>query len=214
MRKQRLNVVSSIWALLHEQATAPFHVATVISGKWTTSPDKLMRLDPRKLLGGFRTDLNRYGGGVGNGALIAFPHGEWEPNRGLYQLHCHVLAIGDALDALDRLRTLDKYKRVRGDEFGTIPIAKPIQIERRSLSNMPLPITYLLKSYWPSRTVSEVHPDGTFDRQQKTARMPEPYHSQVLLWQDQWCLKDMTLMMGMFVSKDGLRLRNPISNGN
>lgn len=210
MRKHRLNLISSLWAMAHEQAAGPVQTATVISGKWTTRPEDLMQLDPRKLLNGLRTDLNRCGAGDAEGALIAFVHGEFEPNRQLYQPHCHLLVVGDMTDALDRLRTLDKYKPVRGDDLETIPIACPIRIDRRSLSNMPLPLTYLLKAYWPSRWVSDVRSDGSYDRQQGTARMPEPYHSQILLWQDQWSLRDITLMMGMFVSKDGLKLRNPL----
>lgn len=211
MRKQRLNVISSLWAMVHEQSAAPVHTATVISGKWTTRPEDLMQLDPRKLLNGFRTDLNRCGAGDAEGALIAFVHGEFEPNRRLYQPHCHLLAIGEMSDVVDRLRDLDKYQPVRGDNLDTVPIACPVRIDRQPLSNMPLPLTYLLKSYWPSRWVSDVRPDGSFDRQRGGSRMPEPYHSQALLWLDQWCLKDITLMMGMFVSKDGLTLRNPLN---
>lgn len=210
MRKQRLGVISSLWAMAHEQSAVPVHTATVISGKWTTTPEDLRQLDPRKLLNGLRTDLNRCGAVGADGALIAFLHGEFEPNRCLYQPHCHLLAIGEMSDVVDRLRELDKYQPVRGDNLDTIPIACPVRIQRRPLSNMPLPLTYLLKSYWPSRWVSDLHPDGSYDRQRNTARISEPYHSQVLLWLDQWSLKDITLMIGMFVSKDGLKLRNPV----
>lgn len=212
-RKQRLDVISPLWALAHHQSAAPINAATVISGKWTISPEDLMDLDPNKLLNGFRSDLNRCGAGEADGALIAFLHGEFEPNRRLYQPHCHLLAFGGMSNVLVRLRDLEKYKPVRGDEPGTLPIARPIQIEFRSLSNMPLPLTYLLKSYWPSRWVSDLRPDGSYDRQHGTARITEPYHSQVLLWHDLWRLEDVSLMMGMFASKDGLKLRNPIRGG-
>lgn len=210
MRKKRLAVVSSIWALVHEQAADPVNTVTIISGKWTTSPESLMQLDPRKLLNGLRTDLNRCGAAKADGGLIGFLHGEFEPNRRLYQPHCHLVATGEMSDVLDQLRDLDKYQPVRGNDLDAIPIASPVRIQRRPLSNMPLPLTYLLKSYWPSRWVSDLRPDGSYDRKYDSARIPEPYHSQALLWLDQWGLKDITLMMGMFVSKDGLKLRIPV----
>lgn len=214
MRKQRLNIISSLWALVHQQSSVPAHTATVISGKWTTRPEDLGQLDPRKLLNGLRTDLNRCGAAGADGALIAIIHGEFEPNRSLYQPHCHLLAIGQMSDVVDQLRNLDKYQPVRGDNLDTIPIACPVRIQRQALSNMPLPLTYLLKSYWPSRWVSDLRPDGSYDRQSGIARIPEPFHTQALLWLDQWSLKDIILMMGMFVSKDGLKLRRPIPNTN
>ena len=45
-------------------------------------------------------------------------------------------------------------------------------------------------------------------RPRKGQRIDEPYHSQVLLWMDQFVLGDLILKMGMRLRKSGLMITN------
>ena len=117
------------------------------------------------------------------GPFICFLHGEFEPTSGVYQLHFHGVTTADKAAALHRLKAIAGYERTRTG-------AAPVRCEQ--VNDRPHQFTYMLKSYWPSRAVRLV--DGERKRDRKGGRIPEPFHTQVLLWLDRQKLADMTLM--------------------
>ncbi len=107
------------------------------------------------------------------------------------------------IDVVDRLRNSRNYRSVRkGDELRSV---QRVRINR-SLTNLPAPLTYLIKRYWSARWEGVLGDRAV--RQSYPSRIPEPRHSQLLLWLDQWSLKDMCLLMRLEVGSAGLRLRS------
>jgi hypothetical protein len=108
------------------------------------------------------------------------------------------------IPVVDSLRTLPNYRSTRTLPNGEwSPVFRRVWIRRKPLFNLPDPLAYLVQSFWPSRPVY-ISDDGKRRRVREKRRIPEPYHSQVLLWLDQWRLVDLTLMIGLRVTKSGL----------
>jgi len=74
---------------------------------------------------------------------------------------------------------------------------------RAPLTNMPAPATYVMQSYWPSRAYF-LDADGKERRVRRKRAIPEPYHSKLLLWMDRWEPKDLALLIGLRVTREGL----------
>lgn len=159
----------------------------------------LLEFDPARRLQAFRSTLNRRGAAEASGFLFACIHGEFDPTTCLFHLHLHGLASDGYLDLLDSLRSLPAYRSARGSGE-----KQKVRIGRRPLDNLPYPLTYIVQSSWPSRWRGEI--DGVAQRSAIRARIPEPYHTAHLLWLDRWSLQDVTLLMGLRVTPDGMAL--------
>jgi hypothetical protein len=212
LRGFRIRVVGAIWQLVVGViAVMKVCAFTVIPATLEFSPDELDGVDPRRLIAGLRTALYGKGAGEAKGWLIAFLHGEHDPVGGVYRLHMHGLAAGEMVQVVDKLRELPNYKTQRLMQDGSLsPVYRRVRIERKSLVNLPAVLSYLLQSFWPSRAVL-ICDEGKRIRARRKQRIVEPYHSQVLLWLDRWNLADLTLMIGLRVTKDGLKQTKPVS---
>jgi hypothetical protein len=106
---------------------------------------------------------------------------------------------------IDRLRKLPNYKTQKHRMDGTLsPVYRRIKMTRRKLRNLPYPITYRLQSYWPAKALF-ISDDGARIRARRKRRISEPQHSHVLLWLDKWDISDLTMMIGLRVTKAGLQ---------
>ena len=162
---------------------------------------QLLKFDPKAELEGFRSLLNRLGAGQADGYLFACIHGEFDPTTGLFHLHLHSLAGGEMLVVLSRVRKLPAYRSRRGAGE-----KQKVKIGSQPLDNLPYPLTYIVQSSWPSRWRGEVR--GKSVRGEIRGRIPEPFHTAYLLWLDRWSLQDITLMIGLYVGRNGLVLNN------
>ena len=204
MREHRIDITSLLHKLIDSsglQATT----FTLVSSSWTVPAHSLLSLDPNDILNGIRSDFFRAGVDLSSGALFMAIDGAFERNRSLYQLHVNGLALGTAIAAIEKLRALNKYQRAESCTATTLPIYRPIVVCRQPLTNLPSTLAYRLKHYWPCAWLPM---DGSTNRSRKEQRIPEPYHSQWLVWMDSWELSDLTLLMGMFVGANGLTLTN------
>ena len=202
LRKQRINLASSLWQFVDE-CPLPAATFTLVSKDWQVPADQLDDVAPREPLNSIRSDLNRQGASSAEGAILMVHDGEFEPNRKIYSQHFHGITVGrEMIQCIDSLRGLAKYRPVDASA-AVAGIKRPVRISREPLQNLPQPLTYLLKSYWPCRwaPVDEEQP-----KERRKRRIPEPYHSQLLMWLDQWRLSDLTLMMGMYVGATGFAL--------
>ena len=199
MRKFRIQIIGHLWRLIEDEGWQREGVTafTVLPRGWEFTPETLHQADPRRLLDRLRGQLKRAGSGDADGFLIASIHGEFDPEEKIYRLHAHGFAAGGMIGVLDGLRTLPAY-RPRPS------VTVPMQIRRKPLDNLPYPLGYPFKGYWPSRRIGPVGDTGTIKRQRGHHRIPEPYHSQVLLWLDRWSVADMTLLMNLRVGPAGL----------
>lgn len=215
MRQLRINVCGNIWEMLdnieEDYLNEYARTFTIVPKSWEFKAGELASVDPNALLNPLRTALYEQGAAESWGWMIAIIHGEFDPIAKVYRLHVHGLALGGMVQAIDRLRTLPNYQtRPKDAEGRPSPVYQRVVVNRKPLTDVPQPITYLVQSFWPSRAVI-ISDDGTRIRQRNKGRISEPYHSEVLLWLNRWRLTDLTLMIGLRVTINGLRQTNKVS---
>jgi hypothetical protein len=196
MRQLRINLTGALHDL-HDRY--PLQTFTLIPHGWSIPAAELDSFDPIKRLAALRSLLNRAGAGDAQGFLIGFLHGELEPESQVYQLHLHGAVHGEMVDVLDNLRE----GLNRSDE-----IMRRLRISRQRLCHLPHPLTYVLQSYWPCRRIGPVGEEGEINRNRQKQRIPEPFHTQYLLWLDRHRLGDLNLMIGLSVVGGRLQPRD------
>ena len=203
MREQRIRITGAVWQLVAEDPTGKVARFDVIKPSWAFDRKALKKQDGRRLREEFRADLNRAAkkvkpGGAAEctGFLFAVLHGEHETQAELFQIHWHLVATGDWVAVVDRLKGMKAYKP-------TDRVKRPIR-KRKKLHDLAYALTYLLKSYWPGKWCGKVSGQASKRRRRKHGRIPEPQHSDVLMWLDRWDLEDLCLLMKVSVGKEGL----------
>lgn len=192
MRNVREAVFGAMHTAFEPIPDEALRTVTVINRRWTFTPETLDGITAKKLKNRFRTDLNRAGILRMPGPFIAFLHGEFEPASGLYVLHFHILTTVEKAEALRRLKRFNGYVPTASD---AVPIfSRTVKDRRRQFS-------YLLKSYWPARTIRWIN--GAQKRDRGHHRIPEPFGSQVLLWLDRQRLRDLTIMNNCWSMRNG-----------
>ena len=177
---------------------------TIIPQTWEFKADELDSVVPRLLLAALLAALYAQGAAKAYGWLDVVIHGEWDPIGQVYRLHAHGYAYGEMIDVVDRLRNLPNYKTRRYLKDGSLsPVYRRVQVKRKPPKNRLRQITYRMQSYWPAKAII-MSDNGVRKRARQKRRIAEPHHSQVLLWLDQWDISDLTLMIGLRVTKDGL----------
>lgn len=174
-----------------------FNTFTVFPRDWVVTAEQLMGLDPRMLLLAFLSVLNRLGLRRVRAFLVIAIHGEYDAATGLFHLHIHGLADQAAIAVLDLLRALPNFRCRR-----SLGEKQRVRIGRTPMTNLPYPLTYILQPYWPRRWRATV--EGVQRRGKIRHRIPEPHHTMLLLWLDQWSAQDMMLMVGTSVGRSGL----------
>jgi hypothetical protein len=177
---------------------------TIVPRNAVYTPKEFDDLDPNQLTAALRTALYAKGAAKASGWLIVFLHGEHEPKANVYRPHFHGYAYGGMVDVVRRLRQLPNYKTQKHGKDGRInSVYRPVQVKVKRPRNIRREINYRLQSYWPAKAII-IFDDGLQKRASRRRRISEPYHSQVLLWMDRWELSDLTLMIGLRVTKNGL----------
>ena len=197
MRRVRNRIFSQIWRLASKSA-ARTTTFTAIKRGWEFKPEQLGDVVLEKLLNGFLSDLNRRGAGDADGWLIAFIHGEFETPANIYRLHVHGIASGEMIGVVDSLRHGRKYKFKSGDS-----VRFRVRIDRKALTNLPYPLTYCFKAYWPWKHVI-IGANGK-RRTRRHRRIREPYHTQVLVFFDQRTPSDFVVFKHLTVRKGQLK---------
>tara|TARA_R110002124_G_scaffold101462_6_gene249069 strand:+ start:31870 stop:32802 length:933 start_codon:yes stop_codon:yes gene_type:complete len=216
MREHRRNI--SGW-LAHQASRSKAEVAmlNVVPASWKVNASDLHLIDPTRMLEQVRSALNRCGANKASGALIIGFDGEYEPTENIYQLHFTCLAFGEMIEVVDRLRTKPKYRSCRkvrdDDDLFADTVRQRVHRTRKPISNLIKASTYVIKSFWPSRAIF-IDENGKRQRTRIKRRLPEPHHSQYLLWMDRWSIGDFTLMMGLRATNSGLKsIKKPNTNG-
>lgn len=75
---------------------------------------------------------------------------------------------------------------------GTLKVRTPLRID--PLHDAPRQVSYVLQSWWPSRPV--VMTDRGLKRVRAKGRIPEPYHSEYLVWLHRQTMSGMRVRMG------------------
>jgi hypothetical protein len=205
MRMLRVRVVGWLLLLLSTMGVLSATVFTVLPKSWEFTPEEFNDADPLRLLAAFRSALYAKEAALIDGWLIAFIHGEFDPVARVYRLHLHGLCSWTLAAVIDALRNDPNYRTERllpNGEWN--PVYRRVWVTRKPLTNLARALSYLVQSFWPSRPIY-VSADGKRRRVRDKRRIPEPYHSQVLLWLDRYRLRDLTLMIGLRVTRSGLK---------
>lgn len=211
-RLNRIQVCGALHQFVTEVGDGSFFRADIIKPGWACDFADLHNLNPNRLLAEFRADVLRVlpantKNGFRNGLaptpgdfIFAGIHGEFDPLALRYQSHLHVGGSGVYVEAIDRVRKLKGY-------CPTVTVRNPVRI-KRTIYDLPGAITYLVKSYWPQRPFLPLGANGALKRPRghNAQRINEPYHTDYLLWLDQWTLSDIVLLMGVRAGKQGLVL--------
>jgi len=207
MRKMRSLVIGNLWPLVENLRLAPARTATLLpTGMWVPASD-LDRVDPNRLMHRLRRDCQRVGIDKASGYLIAVLHAEFDVRREGYDFHYHLVAGGEKAWLLERLRCLKKYSAPRSEPWEQgMPDRPRVWVSSKPLNNLPDPLTYILKSYYPHRPTKLVDGGPEIQRSEAGWRIPEPFHTQWLLWMNRWTISDHILLIGLRPSKQGFVL--------
>lgn len=198
MGMMRVRICGALWELADRTNANTF---TILLPDGLMDDHQLLTFDPEAEMQRLRSRLNRLDAKEADGYLFGAIHGEFNPLTNLFEVHIHGLARDGMLEVVDRLRTLPGYRSRKGPEE-----RQKVKVGRKPLDNLPYPITYILQSSWPTRCRGEVN--GKIYAGEGRGRIPEPYHTALLLWLDRWSLPQITLMMGMRVGREGLILND------
>jgi len=203
MRNHRIRIGGALWKLAENPKWDRVSTCTIIPRGWAFTPEELAQLNPIALLEGLRQDLNRAGAQDADGFAFFTIHGEYDPNANINQVHAHGLLTNEMVKVLNRLRKKRKYHSERKASNSTDRVFQRIRISKKPLTNLPEPLTYIVQSFWPSRWIGD-RGDGKIIRRRSKSRIPEPAHTQYLLWLDQWEIADLCLLVHLRVTKSGL----------
>lgn len=213
MREKRVNTCGAIWELIENSGVNNVAAFTLIPPTWEYRADDVssaFNIRGEVLLNGLRYRLNSLGAAEAKGWIIAFIHGEHEPISNVFRLHVHGFACGGMIDVVNSLRGLPDYQTSRWKSDGTPnPVYRRVHISRKPLTDLPRAVSYVLQSYWPAKALLILE-DGKRIRARQKSRIKEPYHSMVLAILSQHRLEDLTLMIGLRVTKDGLKQTKPV----
>ncbi len=186
MRRLRRFFCGSVIDLLKAFPAGSVSFYTVICADWQVGDVDLAAFEPKKILERFRAQLNRRGLAALSGWLIASVHGDYDPATRRYQVHIHLVAVGDARNAIESLREMPCYRP------GVI--SRPI-LRRRAADLERMTPYYLAQSFWPMK---KRLPNGRRDR--RRYRLPPNELVDWLLWIDQQSFGDLVWMHRCHVS--------------
>lgn len=199
MREQRIRVGGGLWQLADAQGLPQLHTFSLIPDGCDVPGGRLGRVDPRHFIRALRADLYRNGAAAADGYLCAFLDGEYEIASDAWRLHFHGVVAGGMLQVVESLRGTRKYRSSRPRD-GTTRSIQRVRIDR-SLENLPSPLLYTLKGFWSARWEGVIGDKKV--RRSTRCRIPEPRHSELLLWLNQWSLADITLLTKVHVGRQG-----------
>ncbi|WP_295525996.1 hypothetical protein [Novosphingobium sp. Chol11] len=211
MRGLRINVAGAIWEMIEKCGADNVASFTIVPATWENDIENLKSISPADMIERLRSALSTAGSSGAKGWIIGFLHGEYEPIQGVCRPHIHGFACGDMIRVIDRLRMFPNYHTslwLDGDTLN--PVYRRIKITRKPLTDLPRAVSYPLQSFWPQRALL-ISPDGRRIRARRKGRIEEPWHSDLIRWLNWWYPEALALMIGLRVTKDGLKQTKPVS---
>jgi hypothetical protein len=202
-------IIGNLWRFIEELDIAPVVTAALLPTRTWVPASDLDGTEPPSMMRRLASDLDRSGVTRADGYLIAGLHAEFDIRREGYDFHYHMVVGGEKAKAIENLRTRPKYSAPRTEPWEQGLKDRPrVRQSRKPLTNMPDPLTYVVQSFYPHRP-TKVHQDGSVTRSGHRYRIPDPFHTQWLLWMDRWSIDDLILLNGMRATRDGFQLTNP-----
>lgn len=206
LRQWRLAGVEQLWRLVDETGVENCHTWTAIRPAWISGTSNEFSVQSAaRLTEQFRSLLNRHRAYDADGWLFAKLDCEFDTHNRLSRHHLHGVASGGMIDVLDRMRESAAFRPQRSPAIGGRRVARPLQIQRRTMTGLPMPLSYILKGHYSARWLG-ITPQGQVKRGNRPIRIPEPFGTQALLWLDRHPFPDMFVMHGLTI-RDGQLIR-------
>lgn len=205
MRLHRIKITGGLWPLCQGERT---YFATLIPRGFSVAPDELMDVDPIKKNQWLRVTLARCGATSDTGGWIyAYLEGEYNPVTGMIQLHWHLIMTHSAMrKVMEQLREHSAFKRTIGACNNPDSIDVRVMVKRVTPGTLPSAISYVTKGAWYSKWRVNTN-DGGRKAQRQRGRIPEPARTKVLLWLDRWRAGDMSMLLNVHVTRNGITPR-------
>lgn len=206
MRGPQHALIGHAWRLQDQLSPDLFSTLDLRPKKFVMTAEELMAFEPEQLLNPIRMDFLRCGASKAKGGLCLALHGQFNRAAGMFDLHAHGFVTHEMKDVADEVRHLRKYAEPhvpRG--VGLKQPSARVILSRKPLINPAYRLSYIWQDWWPDR-IDGVIGNVAIIRGVKRRRIPEPYHSMLLLWLDRRSLSDMTLMMGLRMTASGFKL--------
>ncbi len=146
---------------------------TILNKRWRVRAKDLLKFDPKKVLRQFHQHLNRSGVASIPGVLICQLDCEFDPVSQVFVFHIHCIGTETKVRALHRLKDKPSWGYVKTPTGSAPIVVKPIVDPVRKTA-------YMEKLFIQSKGVRTGN--GKLERDKKGRRLPEPFHSQWLLW--------------------------------
>lgn len=160
---------------------------------WSVRGDDLYTVDPRRLLEQVRVDLTRIGGVPQDGWGFFGLHGEHCDVHDMWHIHIHSVVAGSLIDRVRSLKAKRKYRVLRERRSPSKKRGSTaVRISRQPTRNRFRRTAYCLQAFWPVA------------RLKRRNRIPEPRHSQWLMWIDRYQPSDLCLLVGIKVENGRL----------
>lgn len=199
-REYRIRVIGWLRHVAYLESCKPdgrwstFHM---IPPDWVYKSEELWEVNPKNLIGRIRRRFND-GTQMPEGWLFAGLHGEFDPMADVWRLHLHGAASHQLLNRLDELRGCRSLTQSEANQA-----AAPIRITRKKINDPLRALSYCLQLWWPLRASADEETNEAI-RLHGRRRIPDPHHTRMLLWLDRQSLPDLTLRIGLRVSKGAL----------
>jgi len=201
MRMFRRVIGSELLISIHQTRAAGLRVNsfTLVWLEHAVAAAALLRFDPAPPIAWLRRIILKHLPRNARGWLYAQLHGEYEAKSGTFVIHFHGIAAGDYLAALDGPMRQDLKDQLKAklDALPTLTTDPKVRVVLKvaKLQDTPRQVSYVLQSWWPSRPMV-MTPRG-WKRVRAKGRIPEPHHTNYLLWLDQQSISGLRLRMGL-----------------
>ncbi|WP_156405487.1 hypothetical protein [Sphingomonas sp. Root710] len=203
----RHRVVGNLWPHVEDELAGIVVTATLMpTGLWVPA-GQLQHQIPRLMMRRLCSDFDRVGVTTQTGFVMAGLHAEFDERREGYDFHYHLVAGGWKARALEALRDRPKYSVGRSEPHEMGMADRPrVRISKQVLTNLPDPLTYSIQYWYPHRPTKIVgHNPLQIQRSEFRYRIPEPYHTEWMVWMDKHPVQDFVLFNGLKPTRSGLK---------
>ena len=185
-RDHQERCIGNLYWLIERQKRTDVTTFTIVKKRWAVYAGDLSKKILKKIEKQFRKNLGDTGIKPRQGWIYATIEAAYYPEQGCYQFHLHGAACGDYVRMIDALRKKRSYKPWKA-EPGMPACRTPIRRSQKPLTNMPTPLSYGLKHFWKLRDAG------------CRVRLPGDEHTRMLLFLDQCCIEDLTILINLTV---------------
>ncbi len=199
-RAWRVAFVGHLTELI-ERSGKKVWLCTGIPVGWLIRADELSTIQPRVMLEQLRAVFNRAKLGQAGGWAYFVLDVEFIEHLDAYSFHIHGIATSRIARRFKALRHRPKFRWPEGSAGAP---RRPIQVKRVTRGDAARVINYLLKSFFGKRVYRLE--EGQYIRTKERVCIPEPRHSELLVWLARWSIDDFVLPVNLYFGQGRLEV--------